>query len=141
LEKAARRVHEAFAACGSGEGETVVRWGLAEDEAAVAALLELNGMPRWVAFEERFVVGAKLGGGIVAALRYRMEAKRLRLGLLVVDPWESEAALVPALYAGVGELARELGVREVLAEPVAGGDYAAREAGYRRGIGGWHLAV
>ena len=33
-----------------------VRWGLREDEDSVAGLLELNGMSRPLAFEERFIV-------------------------------------------------------------------------------------
>src|SRR3712207_4783767 len=76
----------------SGESLTEgieVRWGMAEDEARVAELLELNGMPRWVAFEERFIV-AERDGEVLAALRYRTEPKRLVLGLLVTDPWAEE---------------------------------------------------
>src|SRR3712207_2510814 len=53
-----------------------VRWGLLEDEAKIADLLQLNGMPRWVAFEERYVV-AERNGKTLGALRYRTEAKRL----------------------------------------------------------------
>ena len=64
-----------------------VRWGLPEDEAKVAELLELNGMPRWVAFGERFVV-AERGGAVVAAVRCRTEPKQLLLGLLVGTPSE-----------------------------------------------------
>ena len=67
----------------AGTGEAVeVRWGMAEDDAGVARLMELNGMPRWIAFEERFVV-AEREGELLAALRYRTEPKRLFLGLLV----------------------------------------------------------
>ena len=102
------------------------RWGLAEDEPAVAELLELNGMPRWVAFEERFIV-AERDGKMLGALRYRTESKRLLLGLLVVDPWAGEERLARALYAGAGELARELGVGEVVA--------SASRAGYPGGVG------
>ena len=55
LAREARKVREAFAAAeerpaGMPLGMEV-RWGLAEDEPAVADLLQLNGMPRWVAFE------------------------------------------------------------------------------------------
>ena len=39
-----------------GAEEIEVRWGLPGDEGGIAELLELNGMPRWVAFEERFIV-------------------------------------------------------------------------------------
>ena len=115
-----------------------VRWGLLEDEPKVADLLELNGMPRWIAFEERYIVAEK-DKEILAALRYRTESKRLVLGLLVVDPWLEERSLAVALYAGAGELAREMGVGEVLAESSPYGDYP-REAGYRRrGRREWRL--
>jgi hypothetical protein len=117
-----------------------VRWGLLEDEAKIADLLQLNGMPRWVAFEERYVVAQK-DGEILAALRYRTEPKRLLLGLLVGDPWAEERPLAVALYAGAGELAREMGVGEVLARPFPHADYP-REAGYRRrGRQEWRLDV
>ncbi|MBA2712575.1 MAG: hypothetical protein H0U55_03345, partial [Rubrobacteraceae bacterium] len=52
-----------------------VRWGLAEDEVAVADLLELNGVPRWVAFEEKFIVAQK-DCKVLGAVRYRTESKR-----------------------------------------------------------------
>jgi hypothetical protein len=76
-----------------------VRWGLAEDEAAVADLLQLNGMPRWVAFEERFIVAEK-DGRLIGAVRYATESKRISLGLLVVDPWAGERRTAWALYRG-----------------------------------------
>ena len=127
----------AFAAAEEGPGTTIeVRWGLLADEAAVAELLELNGMPRWVAFEERFIV-AEEDGRVLGALRYRTESKRLLLGLLVVDPWAGEERMARALYTGAGELARELGVREVVASGARAG-YAG-EAGYRRWGRDWRL--
>jgi hypothetical protein len=117
-----------------------VRWGLLEDEPGIADLLELNGMPRWVAFEERYVV-AERDGEILAALRYRTEPKRLLLGLMISDPWAGERPLAVALYAGAGELAREMGVGEVIARPFPHADYP-REAGYRRrGRREWRLDV
>ena len=116
-----------------------VRWGMAEDEAKVAELLELNGMPRWVAFEERFIVAEK-DGEVLAALRYRTEPKRLVLGLLVADPWAEERSLAVALYAGVREMALEMGVKEIRARAERYSDYP-REAGYRRRRGDWHLEV
>lgn len=117
-----------------------VRWGLLEDEEKIADLLQLNGMPRWVAFEERYVV-AERDGEILAALRYRTEPKRLLLGLLVGDPWAEERPLAVALYAGARELAREMGVDEVIARPFPHADYP-REAGYRRrGRREWRLNV
>jgi predicted N-acetyltransferase YhbS len=115
-----------------------VRWGLAVDEGAVADLLELNGMPRWISFEDRFVVAEK-DGKVLGAVRYRTESKRLILGLLVVDPWAGEARLAYALYRGAGELARELGVHEVVASASRAG-YSAR-AGYRHRGRGWRLDV
>ena len=55
---------------GRVESESVeVSWGLDGDEPAVADLLELNGMPRWISFEERFVV-AREDGKILGAVRY-----------------------------------------------------------------------
>jgi hypothetical protein len=117
-----------------------VRWGLLEDETKIAELLELNGMPRWVAFEERYVV-AEREGEILAALRYRTEPKRLLLGLFISDPCAEEHPLAVALYAGAGKLAREIGVGEVLARPLPHADYP-REAGYRRrGLHEWRLEV
>ena len=115
-----------------------VGWGLAEDEPAVADLLELNGMPRWIAFEERFVVAQK-DGKVLGGVRYRMESKRLLLGLLVVDPWAGEERLARALYRGAGELAREIGVSEVVTS-VSQAGYPGR-AGYRRRGRGWRLDV
>ncbi len=116
--------------------EVEVRWGLLSDDEGISRLLELNGMPRWVAFGERFIV-AEEDGEVVAALRYRTEPKRLVLGLLVADPWAGERRLAVTLYAGAVELAREMGAREVLA-PVGRGEYLA-EAGYRRRGRGWRL--
>ena len=115
-----------------------VRWGLLEDEPRIADILAFNGMPRWIAFEERYIVAEK-DGELLAALRYRMEPKRLLLGLLVADPRAEERPLAVALYAGAGELAREMGVGEVVAQAFPHGDYP-REAGYlRRGRRGWRL--
>jgi hypothetical protein len=135
----ARRLREGRAAERSGEARVEVRWGLLEDEPGIADILELNGMPRWIAFEERYIVAEK-DGKILAVLRYRTEPKRLLLGLLVSDPWVEERPLAVALYSGAGKLAREMGVGEVLARPFPHiGDYP-REAGYhRRGRRGWRL--
>ncbi len=117
-----------------------VRWGMAEDEAKVAELLELNGMPRWVAFEERFIVAEK-DGEVLAAMRYRTEPKWLVLGLLVTDPWAEERSLAVAMYSRVREMALEMGVREIRASwDNRHSDYP-REAGYLRRRGGWHMEV
>ena len=115
-----------------------VRWGLAGDESAVADLLELNGMPRWISFEERFVVAQK-DGKVLGAVRYRTESKRLILGLLVVDPWAGEERLAPVLYRGAGELAREIGAHEVVTS-ASQARYPGR-AGYRHRGRGWRLDV
>lgn len=136
MARGLREARKARAEERSGEDRTglpediEVRWGLLEDEAGIADLLELNGMPRWIAFEERYIVAEK-DGEILAALRYRTEPKRLLLGLLVSDSWAEERPLAVALYTGAEELAREMGVGEVLARPFPHGDYP-REAGYRR---------
>jgi hypothetical protein len=113
-----------------------VRWGLQEDENRIAGLLELNGMPRWGAFEERFIV-AEEKGEMLAVLGYRMVSKRLLLGLLVVDPWAEERSLAMSLYARAVDLAREAGIGEVRARPGLYGDYP-REAGYGLARGGVH---
>lgn len=132
----ARLAREGSGSSGDDRG-IVVRWGREADDDKVADLLQLNGMPRWIAFEERFVV-AERDGKIVAALRYRMEPKKLVLGLLVADPWAGEPDLATALYAGAGELAREIGARDVLAQAGAAPGYLA-EAGYRWQGRGWRL--
>ena len=139
-----RRLREAREEDNSGDNSVEqlegieVRWGLLEDEPAIAKLLELNGMPRWIAFEERYIVAEK-EGEILAALSYRTEPKRLLLGLLVSDPWAEERPLAVALYSRAGELAREMGVGEIIARPFPYEDYP-REAGYRRrGRREWRL--
>jgi N-acetylglutamate synthase-like GNAT family acetyltransferase len=114
-----------------------VRWGLQVDEAWIAELLELNGMPRRVAAEEQFIVAVR-DGRAVAALQYETATKKLVLGLLVADPWAGEPVLAKALYSKAHTLARELGVREVIAPSNRYGDYLYK-TGYRRVIGGWSL--
>ena len=146
-EAEGRRIARALRRSRRGEGHdpgpakpegVAVRWGLSGDEPAVADLLELNGMPRWISFEERFVVAEK-DGKVLGAVRYRTESKRLILGLLVVDPWAGEERLARALYGGAGGLARELGVHEVVAS--ASKVRYPGMAGYRRRGRGWRLDV
>jgi len=108
-----------------------VRWGLPEDELRIVELFELNGLPRWVALEEQFVI-AERDGGVMAAVRYRTEPKRLLLGLLVVDPWSEERTLAPALYAGARTLALEVGANDVVARIDRHRAAYLREAGYHR---------
>ena len=111
-----------------------VRWSLPGDEHKIADLLELNGRPRWEAFEERFIV-AQQKGKILSALPYQTTSKRLWVGLPVTDPWVEERSVARALYAELSDLAREIGVSEVLAQPVSYADYPY-EAGYLR-CGPW----
>lgn len=119
------------------ERNVEIRWGLAEDESGIVELLDLNGMPRRAASEEQYVV-AEEDGQLLAAMAYRMAPKRLHLGGVVADPWAGERDLAVALYAGARGLARDMGVREVLARSDARADYP-REAGYRRKLGGRRL--
>jgi hypothetical protein len=113
----------------------VVRLGRASDAPRIAVLLELNGMPRWVAFEERFIV-VEEGGMLTAAMRFREGVERLYLGLLITDPWADEFALAVALYSEARAVAEGLGLRGVRAQTRAHETYL-REAGYRRWRGGW----
>jgi hypothetical protein len=103
----------------------------------IAALLELNGRPRWEAFEERFIV-AEEKGKILSALPYQTMPKRLCVGQLITAPWAEERPLAVTLYAGGGNLAREIGVGEVLAQPVFYAD-CPYEAGYLRCGPWWSL--
>jgi hypothetical protein len=107
-----------------------VRWGLG-DEPGIAELLELNGVPRWVAFEERFAV-AERDGAVVAVVRCRTEPERLLLGLLVVDPWSEEQTLATALYAGARSLALKIGASVVVVRSDRHRAADLREAGYHR---------
>jgi hypothetical protein len=128
LDREAGKIREAFAH--SNERVALeVRRGLRSDESRIAELLELNGMPRWVAYEERFVV-AEDGGEVMAAVRYRTEPERLFLGLLVADPWSDGEALAVALYSGARALAWDAGIPTLVAR-VTGNPGAARAAGFR----------
>jgi hypothetical protein len=116
-----------------------VRWSLPGDEHQIADLLELNGRPRWEAFEERFIV-AEEKGKILSALPYQTMSKRLCVGQLITDPWAEERPVAVALYAGAGNLAREIGVGEVLAQSHSYADYPY-EAGYLRCGPWWWLDI
>ena len=116
-----------------------VRWGLREDEAHVAELLELNGKPRPLAFEEHFIVAvAEPEAELLAALSYRTASKRLLLGFFIADPWAEESSLARALYAGAVALAWEAGIGEVHARPSPYGHYQG-EVGYRWCKGEWRV--
>src|SRR5918997_246842 len=132
LKRERRRAREAFAPAGV-PADVEVRWGLAGDEEGIAELLELNGVPRWVAFEERFIVAeAKLDGRVLAAVRYGTDSERLLLGLMIPDPWRGERRLAAALYAGAAGLARGIGVPPGLPPPPAFQEAYPGDAGYRR---------
>lgn len=117
-------------------GRTEVRRGLAKDAPQIADLLQLRGMPRWVALEERFIV-AERGGKIVGVVRFREEPDRLYLGLLVTGPRVEEGPLAARLYAGARTVARELGVGRILAGTRRHGAHHLARAGYREGREGW----
>jgi hypothetical protein len=117
--------------------EIEVRWGGSTDRNGVARILELNSIPGWIAFEERFIV-AEERGEILAVVRYRTGCECLLLGPLAVDPWPDEHRFAVALYSGAGKLALEIGLREVWAESNDRREYLL-DAGYRRHVSGWHL--
>jgi hypothetical protein len=133
------RADESEARRASARQHPAVRLGLASDAPRIAVLLELNGMPRWVAFEERFVV-VEEGGALTAAMRFRAGTERLYLGLLITDPWAEEHSVAVALYSGARAIAEGLGLREVRAQ-TRGHETYLREAGYRGWGGGWRLDV
>jgi hypothetical protein len=62
-----------------------IRWSLPGDEHKIEDLLDMNGRPRWEAFEERFIVAEKKGK-LLAALPYQTTSKRRWVGLLITDP-------------------------------------------------------
>ena len=93
-----------------------VRCSLPGDEHKIAILLELNGRPRWEVFEERFIV-AEENGKILSPLPYQATSKRLWVGLLITAPWVKERSVARALYAGLGDLAQEIGVGESQPSP------------------------
>ena len=139
MQKAGERETPTDNASAGASVRTDVRLGLAEDAPRVAELLELRGIPRWVAFEEHFIL-AERGRRVVGVLRFRQEVGWLHLGLLVTNPQCDEGPLVRRLYAGARTVARELGVREIRARTRRHGVHLAR-AGYREGRGGWRLDV
>ena len=146
LAREARRARKLRASAEESEARRVsprqhptVRLGLASDAWRIAVLLELNGMPRWVAFEERFIV-VEEAGTLTAAVRFREGTERLYLGLLITDPWADEHSVAVALYSGARAIAEGLGLRGVRAQ-TRGHETYLREAGYRGWRGGWRLDV
>jgi hypothetical protein len=115
-----------------------VRRGTPGDAPRIARLLELNGMPRWVAFEEQFIIVDE-GEALTAAIRFRQECGRLNLGLLVTDPRAEEHPLAVALYVGARSMARRSGLHEVRAQTRRHQRHL-REAGYRRCGGAWRIS-
>jgi hypothetical protein len=109
----------------------------AEDVARITELLQMNGMPPWLAAEEVFLV-AERDGEVLAALAYRVGVRRLSLGVLAVDPWERERPLARALYAGAHALAQSMGIKEVRAQSTVCGGYPY-DVGYRWRGCGWML--
>lgn len=96
-------------------------------------------MPRWVAFEERFIV-VEEGGALTAAIRFREGTEALYLGLLITDPWAEEHSVALALYSGARAIAEGFELREVRVQTRLHETYL-REAGYRRWRGGWRCAT
>jgi hypothetical protein len=115
-----------------------VRRGSPRDAPRIARLLELNGMPRWVAFEGHFII-VEDGEALTAAMRFRQEYGRLHLGLLVTDPRTEEHPLAVALYVGARAIARRSGLHEVRAQTRRHQRHL-REAGYRRRGGAWRIS-
>ncbi len=115
-----------------------VRRGTPRDAPQIARLLELNGMPRWVAFKEHFIVVDE-GEALTAAIRIRQECGRLHLGLLVTDSRAEEHHLAAALYVGARAIARRSGLHEVRAQTRRHQRHL-REAGYRRCGGAWRVS-
>ncbi|MGH3088808.1 MAG: hypothetical protein ACRDSJ_15995 [Rubrobacteraceae bacterium] len=116
-----------------------VRPGDVEDAARIADFLEVNGAPRWVAFEEHFIL-AEEDGEVLGVLRFREDSGQLYLGLLVTAAWAEERPLAVGLYAGARVMARGLGLREVRAR-ARGRETHPRAAGFRRRGGKWWADV
>ena len=104
---------------------TQVRRGLVGDAPRIADLIEQNGIPRWVAFEERFIL-AEERGRLVAVLRFREGPECLFLGLLVAEPRAEEGSVAVDLYNGARVMARELGLQEIRARTRRDQTYPAR---------------
>ncbi len=120
---------------GAASGRLVVRIGTGLDAPRIADLLELNGMPRWVAFEERFSL-VEQDTTLTAAMRFRAGTERLYLGLLATDPWADEHSLAVTLYSRARATARDLGLGEVSVQTYRH-EGQLYEAGYRRRGGTW----
>lgn len=117
--------------------ELTVRWGKREDGEEIARILELDSLPGFPAFEERFVV-MEGRGEILAVARCRTTRKRLLLDRLVADPRVGDSKSAVALYSGAGDLALAAGLREVWADSDEHRKYLL-DTGYIRLVGGWRL--
>ena len=117
--------------------EIAVRWGSVEDKDVIARILGLNSAPEGNLTKETHIV-AEARGEILAVARCLLARKRLVVGTPAVDPWAGKHRFAVALYSGAGELAREMGLREVWADYDEHREYLL-EADYRRHEGGWRL--
>jgi len=77
---------------------------------------------------------------MLPALLYQMASRRLYVGLLITDHRAEERSVAVAFYGGLGDLARVVGVGEVLAQAISYEDYPYK-AGYLGATpgGGWIL--
>ena len=107
------------------------------DLSGVANILRMNGVSGQLSHKEAFLV-VEAKGDILAVLAYRVEARRLSLGIMASDPWANAGALARLLYAEAHSLARELGLKEVRALTNVNGDYR-HMVGYRKRAGGRQL--
>lgn len=139
LAGAGRSPEEIKPAADFEESHVEVRRGSAEDMLRISDFLEFNGIPRWVAFEERFIV-AEEGGRLVAAMRFREDPEKLRLGLLAIGPFPGQRRLAVALYSGAKAMACGLGLGEVR---IHGDSHRThpRAAGFHRCESGWRMDV
>ncbi|WP_162924626.1 hypothetical protein [Rubrobacter indicoceani] len=111
------------------------------DIADIVRLMEMNGLPRWTAYEEgSFLVAGGGGRDVIGVVAFReVGAGRMLVGVPVVDPWFGESETAVALYVGAAESAGVRGLREVVLVGRVSSDQA-REAGFQHGLRGWWLS-
>ena len=78
------------------------------DLSGVANILRMNGVSGQLSHKEAFLV-VEAKGDILAVLAYRVEARRLSLGIMASDPWANEGALARLLYARIRRTCRQMG--------------------------------